>query len=198
MYILADFCPSVFQLDPAEMQELFENDAQFYFEYRRQLEQNMALGFEALWRGTQAQDDLRKATLQHMDKLIPDSRILKFLTPDFEIGCRRFTPGDHYLHALQQDNVEMVTDHITLVTESGVCDATSTIRDVDAIICATGFETSYEPRFPILGRDGYSLSENWGTDKTTESYMGAMVAQFPNFFGKLQIPFSTVPKQVFQ
>lgn len=169
------------------MQKRFENDAQFYFEYRQQLEQNMALGFEALWRGTQAQDDLRRTTLQHMERLIPDGRILKFLTPDFEIGCRRFTPGDHYLHALQQDNVELVTDHITQVKESGVCDASGTIRDVDAIICATGFETSYEPRFPVLGRNRYSLSENWGVDKTTESYMGAMVAHFPNFFGELQI-----------
>ncbi|KEF62563.1 uncharacterized protein A1O9_00536 [Exophiala aquamarina CBS 119918] len=166
----------------AELQARFESDPHFYFEYRRELEQNMARGFEGLWRGTQAQADLRRATTLHMEKMIADARILHFLTPEFEIGCRRFTPGDHYLHALQQDNVHMLTDHITRVTETGISDTTGVTRDVDAIVCATGFETSYEPRFPILGRNGYSLAEDWGKDKTTESYMGAMVARLPNFF----------------
>ncbi|KAK5047677.1 hypothetical protein LTR84_006342 [Exophiala bonariae] len=178
------FSDGVVQKDyPLELQLRFENDPQFYYEYRRQLEKNMASGFAALWRGTQAQADLRQGTIQHMQKMIQDPQTLDFLTPDFEIGCRRFTPGDHYLHALQQDNVQMITDHITQVTERGVCDNAGVIRDVDAIICATGFETSYEPRFPITGRNGYSLAENWGIDKTSESYMGAMVAGFPNFFG---------------
>lgn len=147
----------------------------------------MAMGFEALWRGTQAHSDLRKRTIQHMQKVILDPQILEFLTPAFEIGCRRFTPGDHYLGALQQDNVQMITNHITHVTETGICDETGVTHRVDAIVCATGFETSYEPRFPILGRNGYSLAENWGIDKTTESYMGAMVARFPNFFGKFTL-----------
>lgn len=162
----------------------FEEEPNFYYEYRRELEKTLASSFAALWSGSAAQADLRRITLQHMQKLIKNPRILKALTPDFEIGCRRFTPGDHYLHALDQENTDMITDHIVRATENGIEDASGAIHNVDAIICATGFDASYEPRFPVIGRNGYSLSENWGIDKTTESYMGALVARFPNFFGR--------------
>jgi cation diffusion facilitator CzcD-associated flavoprotein CzcO len=143
---------------------------------------NLAAGFEALWKGTAAQDHIRDITIDHMKKTIKDEKMLKALIPDFEIGCRRFTPGDHYLHALQQENCDMISDHIVRVTETGITDATGKTRDFDVIICATGFDTSFEPRFPVIGKDRFSLSENWGMDKPTESYMGAMVAQCPNFF----------------
>jgi len=164
--------------------EQFEKDPNYYYEYRRSLEMVLAGGFSALWRGSAAQADLKRITLEHMHKMIKDPKVLKALTPEFEIGCRRFTPGDHYLHALQQDNVEMVTDGIVRLTKTGVEDNSGVTRDVDVIVCATGFDASYEPRFPIIGQGGYSLTENWGVDKTTESYMGSLVARFPNFFCK--------------
>ena len=120
-----------------------------------------------------------------MKKQIPDTGILAAMMPDFELGCRRFTPGDHYLHALQQDNVELIWDPITKVEGSEICTKSGTKSEVDILICASGFDTTYEPRFPIIGRDGYSLSQNWGKDKACESYMGSTVAGFPNFFSKL-------------
>ncbi|GKU14142.1 unnamed protein product, partial [Fusarium langsethiae] len=68
------------------------------------------------------------------------------------------------------------------MTESGIVDSTGTITELDVVICATGFNTSFEPRVSTVGRNGYSLSENWGKDKPTESYLGALVARFPNLF----------------
>ncbi|CZR53618.1 related to monooxigenase [Phialocephala subalpina] len=182
-YGFVDAATPVFRRrDTQEQMERFENDPEYYFEYRRKLEINLASGFEALWRGTAAQDQIRDTTINHMRKAIKDEKMLRALIPDFEVGCRRFTPGDHYLNALQQDNCDMISDHIVRVTETGITDVTGKTRDVDVIICATGFDTSYEPRFPVIGKDGFSLAENWGMDKPTESYMGAMVARFPNFF----------------
>jgi cation diffusion facilitator CzcD-associated flavoprotein CzcO len=165
------------------MMARFEDDPDYYYEYRRNLEKVLAGGFGALWRGSEAQAYLKRITLDHMEKMITKPKILKALTPEFEIGCRRFTPGDHYLDALNQDNVEMITDGIVRVTETGIIDTSGLTRDIDVIVCATGFDASYEPRFPVIGQGGYSLKDNWGVDKTTESYMGAMVARFPNFFG---------------
>jgi cation diffusion facilitator CzcD-associated flavoprotein CzcO len=169
--------------DPVELRTRFENDPEFYYEYLVKLERNLAGGFEALWTGSDAQKALEYITTEHMKKTIRDPKILATLMPKFEIGCRRFTPGDHYLRALEHDNVQMISDAIVRITEHGITDDTGVNREVDVIVCATGFETSFEPRFPVIGRDGYSLALNWGKQKPCESYMGAVVARFPNFFG---------------
>jgi hypothetical protein len=54
----------------------------------------------------------------------------------------------------------------------------------DIIIYATGFEP-YQPRFPVIGRNGHNLSEDCSSEGPCESYMAAMVACYPNFFGKI-------------
>jgi len=53
-------------------------------------------------------------------------------------------------------------------------------RPVDILICATGFDTSYKPRFPIIGDNGKSLSEVWADE--AQSYLGMAAAGFPNYF----------------
>lgn len=171
--------------DSAENWEQFEKDPEYYLEYRRQLEKTLAGGLQALWSGSPAQAKLEQTTIQHMKETIHDPKLLEMLLPKFEVGCRRFTPGDHYLHALQQENVSVISHNIVRMTEKGILDATGTVTEVDIIVCATGFDATFEPRMLTIGRDGYSLSENWGKDKPTESYMGAVVARFPNLFGML-------------
>ncbi|KAM6535985.1 hypothetical protein FALCPG4_005508 [Fusarium falciforme] len=160
----------------------FEKDPGYYLEYRRRLEKTLAGGFEALWSGSPAQAKLERVTVEHMKKMIHNPRLLEALLPKFEVGCRRFTPGDHYLNAIQQPNASVISDRIDRVIAEGIVDKTGTVTEVDVIVCATGFDVSFEPRFPTMGRGGYSLSENWGKDKPTESYMGALVAHFPNLF----------------
>ena len=180
-------------LDPEGFRDKIISDPEFYKEYRRDLEVRLAAGFESLWRGSKAQHVLEAVCREHVKAKIKDPKLQAAMIPDFEIGCRRFTPGDHYLHALQQENTEMISDRIVRVTPVGIEDANGTVREADTIICATGFETSFEPRFPVIGRDGYSLAENWGMDKPRESYMGATVARFPNFFS---IGLPTTPRNV--
>ena len=34
-------------------------------------------------------------------------------------------------------------------------------RPVDVVICATGFDEAYKPRFPIIGRHGIDLRDKW-------------------------------------
>ena len=52
--------------------------------------------------------------------------------------------------------------------------------DLDIAICATGFDTSFRPRFPLIGRDGLDLREHWKT--AAKSYLGLAVPHFPNMF----------------
>lgn len=66
-----------------------------------------------------------------------------------------------------------------LVSELHRTDTRQVERKVDAVICATGFDTSLKPRFPIIGQDGVSLHDRWGDDP--DAYMGMTVPNLPNF-----------------
>ena len=49
-----------------------------------------------------------------------------------------------------------------------------------AVVCATGFDVSHCPRFPMIGRNGANLADKW-TDEP-ESYMSVAAADMPNYF----------------
>jgi cation diffusion facilitator CzcD-associated flavoprotein CzcO len=118
-----------------------------------------------------------------MKSKITNPELLDALLPEFEAGCRRFTPGSHYLDALQKPNAMYVHDSIDRLTEDSLITESGGEYGCDILVYATGFEP-YQPRFPVIGRAERSLSENWDREGPCESYMAAMVAEFPNFFGK--------------
>lgn len=94
-------------------------------------------------------------------------------SPNFSVACRRITPGDPYMKAIQEPNI---TVHFTAVkefTEEGVLGADGIERKVDTVVCATGFDTSYRPRFPFVGQNGVDLRDKWKL--YPESYLGLAV-----------------------
>jgi hypothetical protein len=48
------------------------------------------------------------------------------------------------------------------------------------VICATGFDVSHRPRFPVVGRNGADLSKRWLDDP--ESYLSVATPDMPNYF----------------
>lgn len=50
------------------------------------------------------------------------------------------------------------------------------------IICATGFDTSFRPRYPLVGRGQKDLRALW--KDLPEAYLGLAVSGFPNYFSK--------------
>lgn len=100
---------------------------------------------------------------------------------NFNVACRRPTPGNGYLEALAGKKTTVFTSTIQAITESGVVDsATGKEHPVDVIICATGFDTSFRPRFPIIGLDPkITLAEKWA--EFPASYLGVGVDGFPNY-----------------
>lgn len=58
---------------------------------------------------------------------------------------------------------------------------------VDTIICATGFDLSCIPRFPIIGLNGVNLQDMWR--ENPRAYLSVTAANMPNYFGFLG-PFS--------
>lgn len=100
---------------------------------------------------------------------------------------RRPTPGTGYLEALAAPNVSIQFDSIQQVVENGIKLKTGEVIQYDAIICATGFETSWRPRFPIVGRNGIDLREQW--KYRPKSYLSCAIANFPNYFRRFSIKF---------
>jgi cation diffusion facilitator CzcD-associated flavoprotein CzcO len=107
---------------------------------------------------------------------------MKALIPDFPVGCRRITPGVGYLAALTKPNVQTVTTGIEEIRPHGIKLITGELIAVDAIVCATGFNLSFVPRFPIIGADG-NLQDIW-KDSVPAAYMSCMVPGLPNYFSK--------------
>lgn len=115
-------------------------------------------------------------------KLGHDPRLIKAMIPDFAVGCRRPTPGNGYLEALTQDNVRVITDGIERIAEDGIVLTTGELVKIDIFICATGFDVSFSPRYPVIGSKGIALADQWKTKP--EAYMSLAVENFPNYFSE--------------
>lgn len=129
--------------------------------------------------GTKEQMNGQEMNRARMAEFIKDKRLLEGFTPKFGIGCRRITPGDPYMMAIQEPNVDVHFTGVASCTEDGVVGFDGVERKVDTIICATGFDVSYRPRFPIVGKGGIDLKDKWKI--CPESYLGLAVPDFPNF-----------------
>ncbi|KAI3565817.1 hypothetical protein IWW34DRAFT_825235 [Fusarium oxysporum f. sp. albedinis] len=167
---------------PQDLIKKLEIDPDSYFQFRLEIEKKLAYSFRGLWANSNAAQEFTKNAKQHMIKKIGDPQALKALVPtDYKAGCRRFTPADKYIEALNTSNVELISTQIKQVEGNAIITADDQRRTYDIIVCGTGFEP-YAPRFPIKGRGTAKLSDLWTMNGGYESYLAATVASFPNFF----------------
>ncbi|MHA7651495.1 flavin-containing monooxygenase [Mycobacterium sp. ML4] len=116
-----------------------------------------------------------------LERTVPDESLRRALTPDYPFRCKRVLLGEDFYRALQRDNVALVTDPLERLTPSSIVTASGAEIEVDAVILATGFETSrYLSGIEIVGADRQRLHERWGADPG--AYLGVAVSGFPNFF----------------
>ncbi len=112
---------------------------------------------------------------------VKDPELRRKLTPDFPVGCKRLLFSNDWFRTLAQPNVELVTEPITEVTETGIVTADGRVRQVDAIIYGTGFTaTEFLAPMNFKGLDGALLRERWKDG--AQAYLGMAVSGFPNFF----------------
>ncbi|EOD43371.1 putative flavin-binding monooxygenase protein [Neofusicoccum parvum UCRNP2] len=160
--------------------ERFRHDAASLVAHAKSIEDQVNSIFELMFDGSDVQLEAQKAMRARMAEWIKDPRLVEGFTPKFQIGCRRVTPGDPYMQAITKENVDVHFTAVERVTEDGVVGADGQERKCDTVVCATGFDVTYRPRFPIIGKGGVNLAEKW--KDTPESYLGLAVPDFPNFF----------------
>ena len=61
----------------------------------------------AFYEGSEAQKMGQEMFRNRMAEFIKDKRLLEGFTPTFGLGCRRITPGDPYMIAIQEENVDV-------------------------------------------------------------------------------------------
>lgn len=122
-----------------------------------------------------------KLVINHLRRHIKDEALLSKVTPKYAMGCKRILLSNNYYPALQQPNVEVVTNAIKEITAHSIVTEDGTDIPVDVIICGTGFHVTDSFQFAdISGRGGRSLTDVW--QNGAEAYLGTMVHGFPNLF----------------
>lgn len=118
---------------------------------------------------------------RHLARQIADPALRAKLTPQFTLGCKRILLSDDFYPAISQPNVEVVTERIREVRAHSIIAADGEEREIDALICGTGFHVT-DAQLPscVYGHDGQSLAESWQSGP--QAYLGTTVAGFPNLF----------------
>jgi len=124
---------------------------------------------------------LKLLALQYLANKIADPDLRRAATPNFPFGCKRIILSNNYYDALTRKNVELVSDPIVEVRETGIVAQDQQERPFDAIILATGFRaTDLLSPLRVLGVTGADLARVWRNGP--EAFFGMTVPDFPNFF----------------
>ncbi|KAK0618273.1 hypothetical protein B0T17DRAFT_331851 [Bombardia bombarda] len=161
--------------------EKFKSDPEFYRTFVKGIEAEVNNTFPIIEKNSRINLYAQSKVTEYMTAMLGgDEKLCKQLIPSYPLGCRRMTPGHTYLQALTKPNVEVKRGGVSRLVPEGLELESGEVIKVDAIICATGFETSFCPRFPIVGRNG-NLQDSWKKE-VPKAYMSCAVAGLPNYF----------------
>jgi 4-hydroxyacetophenone monooxygenase len=127
-------------------------------------------------------DQYRSGLIEYMKYQVNgNAELLEKVTPKFPfMGKRMLQDNGSWLRALQQPNVELVSEGVTQIDANGIV-ASGGHYDVDVIVYATGFHaTKFLWPIAVTGRGGKDLGKVWGDEP--RAYLGITVPDFPNLF----------------
>ena len=118
---------------------------------------------------------------RHLEDQVPDPELRAALTPNYPLGCKRVLITDDYYPVLLRPDVELVRDAIEEFIPEGVRTNDGTVRELDAVIFATGFDSqSLVAPMRVEGPDGRTLDDIWS--RGPQAHLGMTVAGMPNLF----------------
>jgi cation diffusion facilitator CzcD-associated flavoprotein CzcO len=149
--------------------------------YRKLVQGGINKAFKMFVKESDANDSATKFAVEQMSKKLNyDPELCEKLIPKWELGCRRITPGDGYLEAFTGKNVHLTNSNIIRILPDGIETEDGTVHSLDVIVCATGFDVSQIPPYPVEGRNATTLAEKWKDEP--ESYLSLACPDFPNYF----------------
>nr|KMM67448.1 monooxygenase [Coccidioides posadasii RMSCC 3488] len=165
-----------------EQKDIWRAYPEKYRSYRKMIEDELNGRFRFVLRNSKESDDAILFSHREMSSKLGNNThlISKIIPQNFNVGCRRPTPGNGYLEALVGSKTTCYTESIGGITPNGFLTTDGTEVNVDVIICATGFDTTFRPRFPIIGLDGKNIADRW--ENRAESYISVSVSNVPNYF----------------
>ncbi|CAG7921120.1 unnamed protein product [Penicillium olsonii] len=163
-----------------EEKKKFRESPEELLKMRKTIEHGINQFFYGLMKGSPQQKKANEISRQIMEnRLQHNPDLCERLIPNFEFGCRRISPGEGYLEALQESNVKCCFDPIKRITDLGI-ETEKDHTNFDIIICATGFDVSFSPSWKLEGRGGQSLSNLW--KEKPDAYFGICAPEQPNYF----------------
>ncbi|KAL4780314.1 hypothetical protein BJX76DRAFT_360979 [Aspergillus varians] len=164
-----------------EEKKLYRENPEAFLEYRKYVERSVNSVYKLMLSGSPENEFISNLVNGVMRaRLAANPHLIDKLIPDYEVGCRRLSPGDGYLEAMQAENARFVFDPITRITPRGILTETGEEEEFDLIVCATGFNTSFIPAWELVGRDGRRLDNEW--KDIPQAYFSMCAAGIPNYF----------------
>ena len=121
-----------------------------------------------------------------VDAIVEDPQTAEALKPWYATHCKRPGFSDNYLQVFNRPNVTLVDTQgrgPDAIDPKGIV-FDGTLREVDCIIYATGFDAAVSPGrsggFRVLGRNGLDLTEHWA--ERVKTLHGICSHNFPNLF----------------
>lgn len=148
---------------------------------RRAWVQVLEMGRRGFDEGTLARRLMIAAATGHLRRQVADPELRARLTPAYPLGCKRIIYSNDYFQALTLPQSELVTEPIRAITAAGVVTGDGREHELDALVCATGFDTA-KPLggLRITGLHGQTLQDAWQGGQS--AYFGISVPGFPNLF----------------
>ncbi|WEG08334.1 NAD(P)/FAD-dependent oxidoreductase [Microbacterium horticulturae] len=122
----------------------------------------------------------RAVALQHLAEQVPDRALRRALTPDYAFGCKRVLLSDAFYPALSSGAVTLEASALAAVEGSTLVAASGGRHTVDAVVLATGFESTEQPYADLVRGEHDTLAAHW--DRGMTSFGSTVVAGFPNLF----------------
>ena len=174
---------------PAAMRGLdMERDLRFA-EYERRWRagrQDLVACFADLSTDAEINAEVSEFVREKIRAVVTDPAIAEKLCPTANpLGTRRIIMDTGYFEIFNQDNVSLIDireDPIERITATGIQLTSGRSIELDMLVIATGYDAVTGPLLDmnIAGRDGERLADTWRDGP--RSYLGVMMAGFPNLF----------------
>jgi cation diffusion facilitator CzcD-associated flavoprotein CzcO len=166
-----------------EDKKRFKEDPEYYLMFRKRIEAEINSLYGMYQQGSELSNLMRKNITEEMHRRLgPGHEKLKeFIIPKWSPGCRRISPGDGYLEALVEPNVETLFGPLKCIEPEGiVTEEDGQLHKIDILVCATGFKVAFKPAFKVINHLGKTIDEDWGD--SINLYLGVSAPRFPNYY----------------